>query len=282
MPKYRKAIVSYLDILGFRDLIGSPAGTTSALKVHKILAATRNVAGVPFRVQSENWNTQTEIQNFSDLILRTTFIDSQRNLVDQLFLDLGVLAGIQFTLVAKYGIFVRGGVSIGDMFIDSKFVFGPALVRAYELSEKVAVFPRIVVDPELVEVGSKSSGVDFGRVYRPVLFEDNNIHFVDYLGTIYKKHFIVIGTFGNVVPTKMLVAHKRQIEKKLLETAQKEERIRRKIGWAAMLHNRVIVDIAQHSMKELQKYIRFMIPRQKMAAHVPIDVLEGKIPFSPK
>lgn len=280
MPQYRKAIVSYLDILGFRDLISS-SDRTPAPKVRKVLAATRSVAAVPFRVQSENWNTQTEIQNFSDLVLRTSFIDSRRNLVDQLFLDLGLLAGIQFTLVAKHGIFVRGGVCMGDMFIDTKFVFGPALVKSYELSEKVAVFPRIVVDPELVDVGSKSRGADFGRVYRPVLFEDNNIHFIDYLGTIYKKHFIVIGTFGNVAPTKMLAAHKRQIEKKLLETTQKEERIRRKIGWAAMLHNRVIVDIAQHSMKELQKYICFMIPRERMAAHVPIDVLDGKIPFSP-
>ena len=37
----------------------------------------------------------------------------------------------------------RGGVAIGDIYHDDEAVFGPGLVRAYDIESNVAKFPRI-------------------------------------------------------------------------------------------------------------------------------------------
>lgn len=44
------------------------------------------------------------------------------------------------------GWLVRGGITIGDFYIDDMFVWGAALVKAYELEEKIAVYPRVILD----------------------------------------------------------------------------------------------------------------------------------------
>src|SRR5579872_2892531 len=49
------------------------------------------------------------------------------------------------------GIRTRGGICRGSIFHNSNFVFGEAMVRAYRLESKVAVFPRAVIDDEIVD-----------------------------------------------------------------------------------------------------------------------------------
>jgi hypothetical protein len=49
------------------------------------------------------------------------------------------------------GFLVRGGITIGDIVHDEEVVFGPALNRAYHLEHDIAKYPRIVVDPEVVD-----------------------------------------------------------------------------------------------------------------------------------
>lgn len=56
---------------------------------------------------------------------------------------------LQCSLFYK-GIVIRGGISIGDLFIEGNKIFGPALIRAYKL-EKKAIYPRIVVDKEIFD-----------------------------------------------------------------------------------------------------------------------------------
>jgi len=44
------------------------------------------------------------------------------------------------------GILIRGGMTVGPLFYDSSHVFGPGLVRAYELESRLAIYPRIVTE----------------------------------------------------------------------------------------------------------------------------------------
>jgi hypothetical protein len=45
---------------------------------------------------------------------------------------------------------IRGGVTLGEVHFDQNTLFGPGVVRAYELESNYANFPRIVVDPVLI------------------------------------------------------------------------------------------------------------------------------------
>ena len=53
---------------------------------------------------------------------------------------------------ALKGFYVRGAVTVGNLFHDAACVFGPALVRAHDLELRKAKFPRIILDPDAPEL----------------------------------------------------------------------------------------------------------------------------------
>ena len=60
------------------------------------------------------------------------------------------LLRLQGSLIMRHGIFVRGGIAVGDMTRSYRQLFGPGIIRAYQL-EQSARFPRVIVDPFLLE-----------------------------------------------------------------------------------------------------------------------------------
>lgn len=61
--------------------------------------------------------------------------------------------------MAMWGFFIRGAVTIGEVYHDDRSVFGPALVWAYELESKVAQNPRIIIDPDIAELRGLSGPI---------------------------------------------------------------------------------------------------------------------------
>jgi hypothetical protein len=55
-----------------------------------------------------------------------------------------LLAIFQLMMIQK-GFFVRGGVAVGEHYMDSNIVFGDALIEAHEVEVKLARDPRIVL-----------------------------------------------------------------------------------------------------------------------------------------
>ena len=52
--------------------------------------------------------------------------------------------------MALEGLFVRGGVSVGEFYINEDIVFGPALLDAHNTESNLACYPRIVLDDKTV------------------------------------------------------------------------------------------------------------------------------------
>ncbi|WIV13644.1 hypothetical protein [Proteiniborus sp. MB09-C3] len=51
------------------------------------------------------------------------------------------------TLLSQYGLLLRGGIAVGKLYHDSEVVYGPGLVKAYELEDKVSIYPRTIMNP---------------------------------------------------------------------------------------------------------------------------------------
>jgi hypothetical protein len=73
------------------------------------------------------------------------------------------------------GLLIRGAITIGDIVHDDSIVFGPALNRAYELESQQAIYPRIILDPdvgdgfgELPPFMAKEGGLTFLDPFTPV------------------------------------------------------------------------------------------------------------------
>lgn len=49
------------------------------------------------------------------------------------------------------GWLLRGGISIGQLFIDDVMVWGDALLKAYYLEDKIVNYPRIIIDKNVAD-----------------------------------------------------------------------------------------------------------------------------------
>jgi len=50
--------------------------------------------------------------------------------------------------------FSKRGNNNGNLYHKSNLIFGPALIRAYELESKYAIYPRIIVDDQNIKEGT--------------------------------------------------------------------------------------------------------------------------------
>lgn len=141
---YIKAVVSFIDILGFRELVGS----RSHDEIQAILKLVTSYA-VPETDEDELCHAV----QFSDSVVRVAPVirrDGEINPVGAVFHEFLSLVHAQAELMNK-GVLIRGGISYGDVSYADRLVFGPALISAYDLESKFAQFSRIVIDPMLLD-----------------------------------------------------------------------------------------------------------------------------------
>lgn len=137
--------VAFLDVLGLREL--TPRLISDAEQLNNLdyllLFAERMLSG------DLGIAKNTEIRMFSDCICVSTTTSPEDLLKFMLTLE-----SLQLTL-ANNGVFIRGAVTIGRHFQTPRLIFSEALITAYDLERKVAVFPRIVIDAPIVEALSR-------------------------------------------------------------------------------------------------------------------------------
>lgn len=139
---YENRVVAFFDTLGWREEVAS-AGT-DARRIARLAAITRIFSS--FVANSPDNAPGARMTSFSDNVIVSLPYDP-----DILRWTLDGLATIQVGL-ALMGFWVRGALTVGNLFHDESTVFGPALNRAYELESKSAIYPRILIDPLIPEL----------------------------------------------------------------------------------------------------------------------------------
>jgi hypothetical protein len=159
--------VAFLDILGFSDMVEQDCSGPSAdavylpklLGVHKTaFAYARKFVGA-------------KVTQFSDsIILALPYSPAEfAGVLDH-------VAVLQQTLLQD-GILSRGGLSYGKHYSDEEFIFSDALIRAYKIERDRAIFPRVVVDDDLLDLlGPLASNPPLSLIR-----EADGACFVDYL-----------------------------------------------------------------------------------------------------
>lgn len=82
--------------------------------------------------------------------------------------------------------YVRGGISEGHTSKDDNIIFSGALIKAYGLERERAIYPRIVIDEEIIEfINSKKENspfTDLINLFYPILLKDWNVSFINPFG----------------------------------------------------------------------------------------------------
>jgi len=152
---HEKCIVTYIDILGFKNFVESSASDVTA-RVGILQALTKyeqeidnNYSIITVeREEDTQPSKKFDVRNFSDSVLRFRRLGGEVNIGQAVSHEVSDICFAQAALL-EHGVLLRGGMTIGELSFNSKHVYGPALLKAVDLEKLVATYPRIVADDEI-------------------------------------------------------------------------------------------------------------------------------------
>lgn len=214
---YGDYLVAFLDILGFSSIVDKSAQDSEYFKtLLSALLKIEHVVNHNLEKQISE-NRKVNMTQFSD-----SLVISRPNDDSALWPMIMNLDFIQKVL-AKEGIMVRGGLTSGLLYHKGNIAFGPAFIRAYELENNEAIYPRIIIDPVLLEEPHDEIKAALIHTWKKSnLKEDaDGYYFINFLG----------GYFSDPDDSKEL---EKMLHKQLLQLqgdSEKVARVREKLEW---------------------------------------------------
>lgn len=233
-PGYTDAIVSFIDILGFRSMLE----TRPPEEIHRILLLLQQVANEDLGEDEPS----VHVRVFSDCVIRIARQDE----CGALFWEVNALRLAQIEMAAR-GVFLRGGITFGKVYWDDTTVFGPGMVDAYQTESNFAVFPRIVIGPPALHAILEGQilthhDLDEELAYLRTMISqaEDGVWFIDYLRDAHRE----MDEPGEYCD--LLERHKRGI----LALARQLDRTGRlsslamKVSWLTRYHNNTVSTIS--------------------------------------
>lgn len=187
--KYERRLVAYIDMLGFKDLIAKSTADPSKVKDICYVLNLFYERFAQERLGRCAFGDSNRLSQFSDCFVVTS--DPTAVAAEKLIRE---LRQIQIhCIMSGSSILLRGGVVLGDVYHSNPdqdpatgqnskdeggslpFLFGPALVEAYEIEQKIAIAPRIVVTGTVVELVTEKLVTDL------LVSDEDGLKFVNYL-----------------------------------------------------------------------------------------------------
>ncbi|WP_366655331.1 hypothetical protein [Fodinicurvata sp. EGI_FJ10296] len=243
---YEACIVSFIDVLGFRDIID----TRPAAEVHNILLRlerfTRPESEPPPRSSDEiRLHSRAFAFSVSDAVVRARPYHTQ-SCDGAFFWELYDLLHAQISLVSS-NVLIRGGVTVGNAHVGLRGegpMFGPAMIRAYDIESKESIYPRIVIDSHALEqyrndpyLRNEDNDVeeDIEAINSFITSGDDGTLFLDYIRASRSEYDDYESYFG------FLSQHSALIRAGLSQ--ERDLRTRRKYVWLARYHDRCVREL---------------------------------------
>lgn len=123
--------------------------------------------------------SQIKVRIFSDNILICEEID-EKNPAIAIYEVLSVIEKIEFEQFKIGALFLRGSFVVDNLYFGENFVYGPALLKAYELESKTAIYPRVIMDDSVLKLIKIENSF--------ITLDNDNAYFYDYLQAYITKN----------------------------------------------------------------------------------------------
>ena len=165
-------IIAFIDILGFKELIQCAEKTNDYTKLANLIEES-----------IELFNDLNPINDFQFTQFSDSFVLSCRSFgFDDSMLFMTHLQDL-INLFLPKKILLRGGITIGKVVHTEKVLMGIGMIRAYELENQLATYPRIIIDNDLIDYWNGyfySAGLNFEKVLE-VSKDSDGFYFMDYI-----------------------------------------------------------------------------------------------------
>lgn len=230
-PVHKMSFCAFLDILGFTARMEE---SYEIDKADELLEEFYEIFSNQIEVMKKDVNeTLLYFKSFSDNIL-LAYPQSSNEMESEFGFILWSIQDYQLAMATK-GFFIRGGLSVGELFIDENNVYGKALIDAYGLESKVAINPMVVLGQdvkELVDQHITYYADESAPQLQDVLVNSDGQYFINYLSQC-------IGDDGFEEPilnTNLLKMHRDRINEALIKNAN-NTKVFSKFIWLAAYHN---------------------------------------------
>ena len=238
----QKAIVLHSDILGFKKIIENAEKDKEEETLKKLKEAIQeSIQFINSLKSSEIKPLELNInfKMFSDN-LYASFSYEENNL--RSFSNALMLAIFftrsYFTHMLYNKIPIRGGISFGNDYYDDTIIFSIALVKAYTLETEKAIYPRVVIDSELIEIIMKEielpSMMFLDILNNSILKDQENTYFINPNGLTvdFKNEFNGLeGVELDKIYIKKNIEFVEEELKKIINQTEENEKIVKKYEW---------------------------------------------------
>lgn len=140
---YEDRLCAFVDILGFKQLVGAIPHAISFQSVRDILRAAHSIPADHY--------TSNESIDFRSVSISDAIVLSTKGSLDGLIHIANAIENLALELLGQ-GYFTRGAIVKGKLCHDEKVIFGNALIHAYQLETEVVHVPRVMLTRDVVEI----------------------------------------------------------------------------------------------------------------------------------
>jgi hypothetical protein len=235
---YYEKILAYIDILGFSSAIKKTINENEEVeaeteKIFNLLEDIKNLNKDEDKA-SVTPISRKVVSNFSDSVAISYLKEEKAGvfhiLIDILFLSCDIL---------RKGYLFRGAITCGKLYHKQEKIFGPAMITAVNMEKKLAIYPRIILDEEIIAI-AKENPAEYPSE-KEQLRVINNFLSKDFDGLYYLNYFdaidhIVTKEYGIPLYFKPL----RKIIMEYQNEAEKDMSIKSKYLWLKEKYNNVL------------------------------------------
>lgn len=231
-------LIVFLDILGYKEKVRK--GNVSKEKLLKsTIELVSEIKSIPDYCKFDD--EIIGVRTFSDNFLIYYKLNEELTHRDAsiVFDILYRVCYTQYCFLGQYKLMIRGGVVIDKMYVNDDIVFGEGLIASYELENKVAIYPRIVLDDNTFNELIKISKLLPSRIDTDFIMPQ------DYDGVRYLDYYRFINPHYNLDPDndsmKELYSKMESIRDTLLSliTEYRDENLHhcQKLSWSIHLYD---------------------------------------------
>ena len=226
------AVVGYLDILGFRNLVRADANRRIiASKLDRAMERALECFGGKAALQG-TVDAEWRVRVFSDCIC-----------IAKAATDLGILVTLDAIsafsreMIAS-GFPIRGGLTTGPYSDSDQLIFSQAQIDAYDIESKQAQFPRVVLSTDLLRsIGSMQDDEMRLTTKEFIITDVDMLAFVNFL--IFEEDDVWLGGHKFYLEQKELIV-------RLLGDTALPVSVLEKYTWMAQFHNWSLFQTARH------------------------------------
>jgi len=216
--KFDKYIIAYIDFLGIKQKMNTN-GSYESLQILKFLLW--GVQRTASYISSINAIDEFDIKIFSDNIVIAQKVNEER-ISDQIISIINLVSAIQFHALMQFDFWLRGGITIGELFIDNAVVWGTSLIEAYTIENNLANYPRVVVSKKILKTYDECKNKSL-NLYALIKEDFDGLWFVDFM--LAAPNLTLIPTIARI------------LQEKADFYANENDRVKQKINWMISYFN---------------------------------------------